>query len=471
MTVNPVRPDEEQALRRAIAAQPESARAHAALIYHLCTAARVEEALLHLDQQAQRHPSSIWPLSLKAGVLSTERRADEAIHLHRKLVAIAPEVPRLWCNFANDLAALGLVSEAEAAYRNAVERAPELGAAWLGIVNLRGAPLSVKDISAMKQALPLVHDPYQRIQMYFALGRALGDEGDFSRSFENFAEANILRENLIPHDAARLAAFVDAHRILRSPFFAVTEEISSKASGAIFIVGMPRSGSTLVEHILANHPDVESLGELFALEEVAASMGTLDAPDAFVTRIHNLTQAEAAHLGADYLARASRYRRTSRPYFTDKMPANWRFASLIRRIMPDARIIDVRRNPMACGFSAYTTYFNRNTDFPNTLENIGHYYRCYRRMMHVVEAAAPGSICTLDYERLVSNPGDEIPALLALLRLRFAESCLTPDGNRRAIFTPSAQQVRAPIHAAEYRFLDYLRWLGPLRESLEAPDW
>ncbi|HWV60997.1 MAG TPA: sulfotransferase [Sphingopyxis sp.] len=363
-----------------------------------------------------------------------------------------------------------MVSEAAAAYRNAVERAPELGAAWLGIANLRGAPFSAADICAMERALPLVHDPYQRIQMFFALGRALGDGGNFSRSFENFCEANSLRETLIPHDAARLAAFVDAHRILPPPFFAVTEEISSKTPGAIFIVGMPRSGSTLVEQILASHPDVEGLGELLALEEVAASMGAFDAPDAFVGRLQNLTQAEAAHLGAHYLARANRYRRTSRPYFTDKMPANWRFVALIRRIVPDARIIDVRRNPMACGFSAYTTYFNRNTDFPNALEDLGRYYRSYRRMMEMVQASAPDTVCDIDYERLVSDPDLEIAALLDRLRLPFAEACLAPDRERRAIYTPSAQQVRTPIHRMKDQFRDYLPWLGALQASLGAEE-
>ena len=470
MTANFVRSGAEQELRRAIAAQPESANAHAALISHLYNTARVEDALLHLDHQARRHPSSIWPLSLRAAVLSAERRADEAVDLHRRLVTMAPDVAILWCNFANDLAALGMASEAAAAYRNAVQRAPELGAAWLGIANLRGAPFSAEDIGAMEQALPLVHDPYQRIQMSLALGRAFGDRGDFSRSFENFADANALRETLIPHDAARLAAFVEAHRILPPSLFAAAEDLPSDSHGAIFIVGMPRSGSTLIEQILASHPDVEGLGELFALEEVAASMGAFDAADAFVGCLQTLTQAEAAHLGADYLARVGRYRRTARPYFTDKMPANWRFVALIRRIVPGARIIDMRRDPMACSFSAYTTYFNRNTDFPNGLEDLGRYYRSYRRMMEIAQASAPQGMCVVDYERLVANPAREIPALLDQLGLSLVESCLAPDRNRRAIYTPSAQQVRAPINRKRDQVNDYLPWLEPLRASLHVQE-
>ena len=470
MTANPASVGEEQRLRDAVAAEPDSARAHAAFISHLCSAARIDDALLHLDGEARRRPSSVWPLSLKAGVLSAERRAGEAIALHRKLVAMAPDVPTLWCNFANDLAALGMVSEAAAAYRNAVQRAPELGAAWLGIANLRGAPFSAEDIGAMEQALPLVHDPYQRVQMFFALGRALGDRKSFSRSFENFAEANALRETLIPHGATRLAAFVEAHRILRPSFFAVAEDLPSDTHGAIFIVGMPRSGSTLVEQILASHPDVEGLGELFALEEVAASMGAFDAPTPFVRRLQTLTQTEAAHLGADYLARVGRYRRTARPYFTDKMPANWRFVALIRRIMPDARIVDVRRDPMGCSFSAFTTYFNRNADFPNGLEDLGRYYRSYRHMMEIARASAPERMCDLDYEQLVANPDRKIPALLDQLGLSFAESCLAPDRNPRAVYTPSAQQVRGPMNRKKDTVDDYLPWLEPLRASLHVQE-
>src|SRR5690606_17691361 len=209
MTANPARVGEEQRLRDAVAAEPDSARAHAAFISPPCSAARIDDALLHLDGEACRRPSSIWPLSLEAGVLSAERRAGEAIALHRKLVAMAPHVPTLWCNFANDLAALGMTSEAAAAYRSAIARAPGSGAAWLGIANLRDGPLSADDVATMEGALPLTQDPYQRMQLLFALGRALGDQGDFHRSFENFARANALRETLVPHGGAGLAAFVE----------------------------------------------------------------------------------------------------------------------------------------------------------------------------------------------------------------------------------------------------------------------
>ncbi|MBE1529554.1 tetratricopeptide (TPR) repeat protein [Sphingopyxis sp. OAS728] len=460
--------DEEQRLRDAIAADPDSARAHAALVFHLCNAARADEALLHLDREARRRPSNIWPLSLRAGVLSAERRASEAIDVHRRLVAMAPHIAILWCNFANDLAAAGFTSEAASAYRNAVERAPELGGAWLGIANLRGDAFSAADIAVMKRAIGMVADPYQCVQIFFALGRALGEQRDFRRSFENFSQANTLREKLVPHDAARLAAFVEAHRNMRPTLFEARKSSLSQECGPIFIVGMPRSGSTLVEQILASHPDVEGLGELSALEEVAASIGAFDAPDDFFSRLQTLTRAEAMDLATVYLARAGRYRRTGRPFFTDKMPSNWRFIALILRILPGARIIDVRRDAMACCFSAYTTYFNRNTDFPNGLEDLGRYYRAYRGMMESAQASVPERMFDIDYDRLVDDPDREIGALLDSLDLPFATSCLAPHRNRRAVFTPSAQQVRAPINRMKESSSDYLAWLEPLKAALGA---
>lgn len=464
--VIPPRSDEEGRLRERIAAEPDSAHAHAALLSHLCSAARIDEALDHVDSEARLRPSSVWPLSLKAGILSAERRAGEAIGVHHRLVAMAPGVAQLWSNFGTDLAALGMVPKAAAAYRNAVGLAPDLGAAWLGLANLRGSFLSAEDIDVMERALPHADDPHQRIQLLFALGRALGDQREFDRSFGCFAEANALRERLVPHDAARLAGFVEAHRSLPPAAMVPAEKVAGGACGPIFIIGMPRSGSTLVEQILASHPDVEGLGELFALGEVAAAMEALDAPGAFVDRLQRLTPAEARSLRADYLSRVARHRRTDRPRFTDKMPANWRFVALIRRIMPDARVVDVRRDPIACGFSAFATHFNRSTDFPNALEDLGRYYRSYRRMMDIARSSAPGWMCEVDHADLVADPEGEIRALLGRLGLSFAPACLAPERNGRAIYTPSAQQVRAPIRRTGEGFCDYLPWLEPLRASL-----
>lgn len=468
MSANSASPPNERDLRIAVVEHPEAAHAHAALASFLCATGRVDEALAHLGHEMGRQPAKVWPLSIKAGILSAERRAAEAIELHRTLVAMAPDVPLLWANFASDLAAVGDVGDAATAFRKTVDLAPGFGPAWLGLANLPIGPFDEADIAAMEAGLTIAGDPYHKVQLLFALGRAHGARAAFDKSFEKFSEANTLRGALAPHDGAGLAAFVEAHCAARPSLFAATAAASPQADNAIFIVGMPRSGSTLVEQILASHPEVEGAGELFALPEVAASIGAFASPEAFVRRLETLTHAEAAQLGADYLGRAKRYRRTDRSYFTDKMPANWRFVALIRRILPGARIIDVRRDPLACCFSAYATYFNRHTDFPNTLEELGRYHRHYLEMMQMVQGVAPGSLHRLDHARLVADAEEEIRTLLGFLQLSFSPSCFRPEENSRAIYTPSAQQVRRPIQHEKDRSHAYRRWLGPLEAALDA---
>ena len=459
-------PDEEQTLRRAIAHRPDDAHAHAALASFLCGTGRVDAALAHIDHEVRRHPAKLWPLSIKAGILSSERRAAEAIAVHRLLVAMAPDVPLIWANFASDLAAVGEVDEAAAAFRSAVRRAPDHGAAWLGLASLPGVSFDDADLAAMERGAALSPDPHQKIQLLLALGRGYGAHGLIDMSFAKFSEAKALRETLVPYDADRIAALVDAHVLSGASLFAAAPPVQAQASGPIFIVGMPRSGSTLVEQIVGSHPDIEAMGELFALQDVAGSIGALADPDAFVRRIGTLTPADAAELGARYLEGAGRYRRTDRPFFTDKMPANWRFVALIHRILPGARIVDVRREALACCFSAYTTHFNRHTEFPNSLADLGAYYRHYVRMMDMARNAAPDRIFPLDHARLLSDAEREIRALLRFLHLSFAPSCLKPEDNRRAIYTPSAQQVRSAIAPLADRSRAYAPWLGPLKNAL-----
>lgn len=470
MNTAPASPPDERGLRIAVAAHPDVAEAHVALASFLCEAGRVGEALAHLDREIERQPSKLWPRSIKAGIFSGEHRTAEALDVHRTLVAMAPDVPLLWANFGSDLAAVGDVTEAATAFRKTIDRAPDFGAAWLGLANLPDQRLGDADLAAMERGLTLARDPYQKIQILFALGRAFGALGAFDRSFEHYTEAHVLREAVAPHDSAGLAAFVEAHERLGASFFAADPDIPMHETGAIFIVGMPRSGSTLVEQILASHPEVEAMGELFALPDIAASIGAFDAPDAFSKRLQTLSRTEATQLGERYLASVERRRRTDRPCFTDKMPANWRFTALIHRILPGARIIDARREPLACCFSAYTTYFNRRTDFPNTLPDLGGYYRQYVRMMEITSNLPSEKLYRLDHAQLVSNTEQEIRSLLRFLRLPFSASCLAPEENPRAIYTPSAQQVRSPIRPMKNRWRAYLPWLGPLKGALDAAN-
>ena len=463
--------DAERLLRSAIAYRPDFILAHADLSSLLCHMGRATEALALLDREIVRHPASIWPLSIKSGVLSAERRIEESLHVHEKLVARVPDSPVLWMNYGYALKTIGQTEQAVAAYRRSLQLDPVNGAAWWGLANLRTIPLEADDINTMEQALPEAGDPFQKVQFQFALGKALADHGRFEQSFGHYQQANALRGALVPYDPRITRELVLSHEESLPPlFFAERHGCGHPADDVIFIVGMPRSGSTLVEQMLAGHPMVEGAGELFELQEIAAAISDNDkAGESLPDAMARLTPSELEALGRRYLDATRRHRKSDRRYFIDKMPANWRFIALIRLILPNARIVDVRRDPLSCCLSAFTTYFNRESRFPANLHDLAQYHNDYIRMMDYGDAVFSGHVYRLHYESLVEKPEAEIRRLLNHLGLDFDPSCLRFHESRRPVHTPSAQQVRLPINRSGLdRWRNYEPWLSPLIKGLAS---
>jgi hypothetical protein len=287
-------------------------------------------------------------------------------------------------------------------------------------------------------------------------------------SFHHYEQGNLLRQDLIPYNAGVTSDLV--HRVetvFTTDLLAQSARPGCDTSDPIFIIGMPRSGSTLVEQILASHPMIEGCGELFELRNLVASLGVENAGTSWLDAVAGLSAEELRALGQRYLVSVRRHRRTDRPFFTDKMPSNWQLVGLIHLILPNAKIIDVRRHPLACGFSAFTTYFNRETSFPTNLEDLGRYYADYVRMIAHFDAVLPERIYRVRHERLVADLEGEVRRLLDRLGLPFDETCLRFHENLRAVHTPSAQQVRRPINSEELaRWRDYEPWLAPLKDVL-----
>ena len=450
----------EGALRRAIELAPGDVQAHVDLASLLTRLGRAAEALSLLDQALVRRPVAVWPLSMKAAVLEGDGRSYEALGIHRALLARAPRAALPWMNYGRALAAAGDLQSAIEAYRKSLTLDPRQGLAWWGLANLRTVQLGPDDVTRMEQALSVVTEGLNRTQLHYALGKALGDQGRFGASFRHYAAGNKLRGDFTAYSSTSLGEAVRQTAAVFTPaFLDARRGQGADAPDPIFIIGMPRSGSTLVEQILASHPLVEGLGELLDLGEIATALGQPE----------TLGALEAAALGERYLGAAGRRRRTARPFFTDKMPANWRHVGLIQLILPNAKIIDVRREPVACCFSSFTTYFNRQTSFPATLEDLGQYYRDYVRALDHFDSILPGQVYRVQYERLVDDLEGETRRLLDHLGLPFAAECLRFHENPRAVQTPSAQQVRRPINREGLdRWRGYEAWLGPLILGLEA---
>jgi hypothetical protein len=307
--------------------------------------------------------------------------------------------------------------------------------------------------------------------LHFSLGKAFEDAGDHAAAFRHYDQGNRLRRTMIRHDADVFSAEVaTATQLFTSAFIATRGRGGCPAPDPIFIVGLPRSGSTLVEQILASHSQVEGTMELPEMMMIASRLqARVDEGDFsdFLAMIEALTPTDRLRLGEEYLDRTRVHRQTDRPHFIDKMPNNWQHVGLIKLILPNARIIDARRHPMSCCFSGWKQHFARGQTFSYDLIEIGRYYRDYVGLMAAYDAAAPGAIHRVIYENMVADTEAEVRRLLDHLGLPFEPACLEFYNNGRAVRTASSEQVRRPIFTDGIdQWKHFEAWLEPLAEAL-----
>ncbi|MDQ3246478.1 MAG: sulfotransferase [Pseudomonadota bacterium] len=457
--------DAENLLRRAIELAPgwDAARANLATILH--RQHRSAEAIAELDR-IDRGETGDGHRGLRAAALGRIGAYQEAIALYREVLDRHPRHPRVWMSLAHMLKTVGETDDAVAAYRRTIDIAPSLGEAWWSLANLKTVGFTAEDLAAMRSALdqPDLGDD-DRLHLHFALGKALEDLHEDEAAFASYVEGNRIRSARLRYDPSEIAAHVEASQRLFTPAF-----LSSRAGQGcaapdpIFILGMPRAGSTLLEQILASHPSVEGTSEL---PDIIALVRRLGRDGSYPAILSNLTQAEFRTLGEDYLDRSRVQRSTDRPFFIDKMPNNWAHVGFIRLILPNARIIDARRHPLACCYSNFKQHFARGQAFSYDLANVGAYYRDYVRLMHHFDTVAPGTVFRVIHEQLVADPEAGVRRLLDWLGLPFEEACLRFHENRRAVRTASSEQVRRPISTDGLdQWCRFDPWLGPLKEAL-----
>ena len=457
----------ENLFRRGILLAPAYLEARLALASLLSSTGRYEEALAVYEEILARDPNHRVALGLKATLLVQYRRLDEAMAVFRRLLRAHPGDAGARMSYAHVLKTVARIDEAIAEFRTVTELEPANGNAWLGLANLKTVRFESGDIARMKAALDRddVEDEH-RILLHFALGKALDDDRAYAEAFKHYTDGSVIRRENAPHDADRLHAnVVKAETLFTAEFFAERAGAGYPARDPIFIVSLPRSGSTLVEQILASHPAVEGTEELFDLERIATMLN--GSSSAYLDELAGLSHAKLRELGKQYVDATRRHRHTNRPYFTDKMPSNWVFTELIHAILPNAKIVDVRRHPMGCGFANFAHHFNWGINFSYDLTDIGRFYSDYVRRMDQVDRAMPGLVHRVFYEDLVENPEREVRRLLDYLELPFDEACLRFYENDRAVHTPSSEQVRRPINRdGMERWRHYEPWLGPLKAAL-----
>ena len=460
--------DAESLLRRAVELAPSFAAARFNLATILYRQNRMPETLAELDQLMAVNPDNVATRNLAAAALGKIGNVADAIGHFEHVLARQPGAAKIWLSYGHALKTLGRQDDSVGAYRRCIALEPGFGDAYWSLANLKTVKLNADDIAAMKAAMAGAGlTAEDRFHLGFALGKALEDAGETDAAFGHYAEANRLRLDAIDYDPAKTTAQVDRSITLLTPaFLAARAGQGCAAPDPIFVLGMPRSGSTLIEQILSSHPLVEGTQELPDIQMLAGRLTGLK-DDSYPDVLAGLGPAKLRALGEEYLERTRIHRQTDRPLFIDKMPNNWLHVGLIHLILPHAKIVDARRHPLACCFSNFKQHFARGQAFSYDLATVGCYYADFARLMNHIDTVLPRRVYRVHYEAMVEHTETEVRLLLNALGLPFDPACLRFYETDRAIRTASSEQVRRPINCDglnQWRHFD--RYLGPLRDAL-----
>ena len=461
--------DAERLLRHALRQCAYLPLAYRGLAPALIAQGRLAEAEAATQHLVRIEPQSPQSWVTVAGVATRLMRQERALEAYRRAAELKPEDVGLRMSVGHVQKTLGLRRECEASYRTVLGMQPDRCEAWWSLADLKNYAFSDEEVGTMEGLLDRgVQGRSNEAQLHFALGKAYEQRRDYARAFAAYARGNALRSLDAPFDielferrAARIRSFFDA------AFFASRAGGGDPDSAPIFIVGLPRSGSTLIEQILASHPSVDGTMELPNVLNIVAQLDNL-APgrDGYPEALERVPREGLTAFGARYIAE-TRPLRSGRAHFTDKLPNNFSHVGLIQAILPSATLIDARRHPMDACFSTFRRYFAEGQTFSYDLEHLGRYYRCYLELMDHWDRVLPGKVLHLQYEELVRDPERWVRRLLSACRLSFEPACLRFHETQRPVRTASAEQVRQPLYDSAVGYWRHFeKELEPLRRAL-----
>ena len=377
---------------------------------------------------------------------------NEGIKLYEESLKIKPDNPRVYLSLGHALKTIGERAKSEAAYQNAIKHFSLSGEAYWSLANLKTYEFSDKEIINMESSLIKNIHPNELIQMHFALGKAYESKRQFDKSFEHYAEGNWQRRKQISYNAEdykisidELIDFFDKNKNLYN------SKAQSNFDDPIFILGLPRSGSTMIEQILSSHSLIEGTQELPNILAISRDIKLIDQKKGYPHNLLGLDQSSFDDLGNKYIDE-TKWARSSKPFFIDKMPNNFVHIGLIKLILPKAKIIDARRNPMDTCFSCFKQYFAKGQHFTYDLDDIARYYKDYLRLMDYWKKLFPEEIFTINYEQVIDNPNERIRDLLEFCNVKFEDNCINFHKSKRPVKTASSEQVRQPMYKSG---LDY----------------
>jgi tetratricopeptide (TPR) repeat protein len=456
-------------LRRAAGANPTSDHCMA-LIVHLNRYVGAQPTLDEIEKLPPSLRTDLNVLAIEAACRGILGDHDRQIEIYQELAQVNPRNAALLKSLGDALKTIGRTDDAIAALRKAVDARPSYGEGWWTLSNFKSYKFSARDITTMRKALRKKISEVDALHFHFALGAAYEQRSDFAASFKHYDAGNALRRKGFDSASMRITGVIDRAVATYVPeLFERHRGGGHPAADPIFVVGLHRSGSTLIEQILASHPLIEGTAELTVMQYIWERLGRIASlhDRGPFQELLELDSAAIRAIGEEYTERTRAFRMTDRPYFVDKFPANWMYLGLIRLALPNAKIIEARRHPMACGFSNFKQNYASGIRFSYSLEAIGHFYSDYVRFMNHMDQVQPGAVHRVLNERLIDDLEGEVRRMLKFIGIPFDPACLEFHRNKRAIPTPSAEQVRRSINrdGVDY-WRHYESWLGPLKKAL-----
>ena len=410
-------------------------------------------------------------LSLYAAVCVGFGKHEQAIALYRQLLATSPGSPELHVSLGHTLKTVGRQKEATESYQAAAALRPSFGDAYWSLANLKTHRFSEEEIAQMRaEEAATGADHVDRYHLCFALGKAFEDRNEYAESWQFYERGNRLkRAESRYHPNITETNTRKQIEVCTAQFFAARTGVGAADPDPIFVVGLPRSGSTLLEQILASHSQVEATQELADVQRIVHGLeGNRSDPDRprYPGVLAGIAPDDFRQLGERYLADTRAYRK-KKPFFIDKMPNNFRHIGLIHLMLPNAKIIDARREPMACCFSNLKQLFASGQEFTYSIEDIARYYRTYLELMRHWDAVLPGRLLRVSYEHVVEDLEGNVRRMLEFCGLEFEPACVEFYHTKRSVGTASSEQVRQPIfREGLFQWRNYERWLGPLKDTL-----
>lgn len=429
------------------------------------------EAFKNAAYLTQSRPDDFNYKRLYANACMNVGRHEEAIDVYEMVLVVDPDNPKILLMCGHAAKTIGRIEEGIDYYRRCYAAKPDYGDAFWSLANLKTYTLTTDEIEIAKNNEAAAETAVvDRIHLCFAVGKALEDRQEFAASFEYYDRGNRLQRAQLGYRSDMVTTEVDTQiEVCSASLIEANSATGHLAADAIFIVGLPRSGSTLLEQILASHSEIDGTFELpNILNTVARLNGRRMAAEVskYPHILTSFSADELSELGKAYIEE-TRIHREDAPLFIDKMPNNFRHIGLIKMILPNAKIIDARREPMACCFSGFKQLFAHGQAYTYDLQDIGQYYQDYLRLMRHWDELFPGQILTVQYENVVDNLETEVSRMLKFCGLEMQSACLEFHKTERLVRTPSSEQVRQPIYRQGLQqWHNFDEFLKPLKLAL-----